>query len=103
MAATQGKTFLGRWGVHLAVLAFVVLWTVPTLGILVSSLRDKDQIAVSGWWTALTTSTQTEAARLPAAAAQVEKDGKFVIEGNLFEGGGGGQISAFGTRTQEPA
>src|SRR5262245_28674457 len=101
--ATKGKPFLGRWGVHLAVLAFVVVWTIPTLGILVSSLRDKDQIAVSGWWTALTTSTRTEAARLPAAAAQTEKGGKFVIEGNLFEGSSGGQISAFGTRSQEPS
>jgi alpha-glucoside transport system permease protein len=103
MAASKGKPFLGRWGVHLAVLVFVVLWTIPTLGILISSLRDKDQIAISGWWTALTTSTDTQAARLPAAAAQVEKDGKFVIEGNLFEGGGGGKISAFGARSQEPA
>jgi alpha-glucoside transport system permease protein len=87
----------------LAVLAFVVLWTIPTLGILVSSLRDKDQIAVSGWWTALTTSTNTEAGRLPAAAAQTEKDGKFVIEGNLFEGSSARQVSAFGTRSQEPS
>ena len=52
MAASKGKSFFGRWGVHLAVLAFVVLWTIPTLGILISSLRDEDQIAVSGWWTA---------------------------------------------------
>ena len=87
MAASRGKSFFGRWGVHLAVLAFVALWTIPTLGILISSLRDKDQIAVSGWWTALATSSQTEAVRLPPASAQAEKDGKFVLEGNLFEGG----------------
>jgi alpha-glucoside transport system permease protein len=103
MTAARRKLNLGRWGVHLAVLAFVVLWTIPTLGILISSLRDKDQIAVSGWWTALTTSTQTEAGRLPTATAQSEKGGKFVIEGNLFEGGGGRQLSAFGVRSQEPS
>ncbi|HET9534769.1 MAG TPA: carbohydrate ABC transporter permease [Mesorhizobium sp.] len=101
MAASRGKSFFGRWGVHLAVLAFVALWTIPTLGILISSLRDKDQIAVSGWWTALATSSQTEAVRLPPASAQAEKDGKFVLEGNLFEGGSR-QVNAFGTRAQEP-
>ena len=103
MAASRRKPVLGRWGLHLAVLVFVALWTIPTLGILVSSLRDKDQIAVSGWWTALTTSSQTQAGRLPAASAQTEKDGKFVIEGSLLEDGGSSKISAFGTRSQEPA
>ena len=40
MAGASGKSFIGRFGVHLAVLFFVALWTVPTLGILISSLRD---------------------------------------------------------------
>ena len=44
-------------------LVFVALWTIPTLGLLVSSLRDKDQIIASGWWTALSSSSQTEAGR----------------------------------------
>ncbi|TIX12406.1 MAG: carbohydrate ABC transporter permease, partial [Mesorhizobium sp.] len=50
MAASTGKSFASRFGVHIAVLIFVAIWTVPTLGILVSSLRDKDQIIASGWW-----------------------------------------------------
>ncbi len=102
MAAATGKSFAARWGVHLAVLAIVALWTMPTLGILVSSLRDKDQIIVSGWWAALTSSSQTEAGRLPPASAQAGKDGKFVIEGNIFGDGPARAISAFGTRAQAP-
>ena len=35
---SAGKSFFGKFGVHLAVLVFVVIWTVPTLGILVTSL-----------------------------------------------------------------
>ncbi len=101
MAAT-GKSFAQRWGVHIAVLLIVIVWTVPTLGILVSSLRDKDQIAVSGWWTALTTSSQTGQGRTDAADAQVEQGGRFVISGNLLEDGTALTITAFGTRIQEP-
>ncbi len=99
---SAGKSFFGRFGVHLAVLFFVVLWTIPTFGILISSLRDKDQIIASGWWSSLAGSVQTEAGRLPPASAQAEKDGKFVIEGNLFEQPGSREIQAFGTRAQAP-
>ncbi|MEO3386931.1 carbohydrate ABC transporter permease [Mesorhizobium sp. CAU 1741] len=102
MAAAAGKSFASRWGVHLAVLLIVIAWTIPTLGILVSSLRDRDQIAVSGWWTALTTSSQTGQGRTEGAEAQVERDGRFVISGNLLGEDDAGTIAAFGTRIQEP-
>ncbi|PBC05263.1 carbohydrate ABC transporter permease [Mesorhizobium sp. WSM3860] len=102
MAATRGKSFVGRFGVHLAVLIFVVIWTIPTLGILVSSLRDKDQIIASGWWNSFASSSQTEAGRLPAASAQTQKDGKYVIEGNVFGDGAKRAISAFGTKAAAP-
>ena len=102
MAAATGKSFVGRFGVHAAVLAFVVIWTIPTLGILVSSLRDKDQIIASGWWSSFSSSSQTEAGRLPAASAQVEKDGKFVLEGNIFGDGPARNIAAFGVKAANP-
>ena len=95
MANATGKSFLGRFGVHIAVLVFVTIWTIPTLGILVSSLRDKDQIIASGWWNAFSSSSQTEAGRLPPPTGQVEKDGKFVLEGNIFDGGEARRISLF--------
>ena len=100
--ATARKGFAGRFGVHIAVFIFVAIWTIPTLGILVSSLRDKDQIIASGWWSSFASSTQTEAGRLPPASAQVEKDGKFVIEGNIFGDAPARDISAFGLRAAAP-
>ncbi|UCI31241.1 carbohydrate ABC transporter permease [Mesorhizobium sp. B4-1-4] len=102
MAVTTGKSFVGRFGVHIAVLVFVVIWTIPTLGILVSSLRDKDQIVASGWWNSFASSSQTEAGRLPAASAQTQKDGKYVIEGNIFGDGAKRAISAFGVKAAAP-
>ncbi len=92
-----------RFALHLAVIVIVALWTLPTAGLLVSSLRDKDQLAVSGWWTALTTSEQNAAGRLKGKADAIERDGKFVISGDLFEGAENkGVIKAFGTRVQQP-
>ncbi|QRM54264.1 carbohydrate ABC transporter permease [Sinorhizobium sp. BG8] len=88
--------------VHFSVVLLVVLWTLPTVGLLISSLRDKDQLAVSGWWTALSTSTQNIVARAPSPDTQVERDGKFVVSGNLLEGQKG-SVSAFGFSSREPA
>ena len=84
------------------VLVFVALWTIPTLGILVSSLRDRDQIIVSGWWEALTTSSQTDAGRLAGGEEEVERDGQFVIEGNMLEEGDSRAITRFGVTVREP-
>ena len=37
----------------ITMVALVVLWTVPTLGLLVTSFRTRDDAASSGWWTAV--------------------------------------------------
>lgn len=93
---------LPRLIVHISVLFVVILWLLPTLGILVSSLRDKDQITVSGWWTAFSSSSQTEALRLGDPSTQTQQGDRFVIAGNVFGEGKSGNVSAFGVRVQEP-
>lgn len=42
---------LGRFFVNLALLILILIWTVPTIGIFVSSFRNRDKIDTSGWWT----------------------------------------------------
>jgi alpha-glucoside transport system permease protein len=39
--------------VRLAVLVIAIIWTMPTAGLLISSLRPPNDISSSGWWTVL--------------------------------------------------
>jgi alpha-glucoside transport system permease protein len=44
---------LGSLFVRVALLTLCLIWTVPTLGLLVSSFRPRDAVQSSGWWTVL--------------------------------------------------
>ena len=92
-----------RLFVHFAVLVIVVIWLIPTLGIFVSALRDKDQIVVSGWWTAFAGSSRTVASRLGLPDQQTQDGAVYVIAGNVLQGKEGRSIRAFGTRVAQPA
>ncbi len=37
----------------IVMVALALLWTIPTVGLLVSSFRDREAVATSGWWTVL--------------------------------------------------
>ncbi len=91
------KINFSKLAAHLALLFFVALWTFPTVGLLVSSVRDKDQLAVSGWWTALTDSTRQNAVRVGTAKEQVKEGDLYVIKGNILGADGRGQtVKTFG-------
>lgn len=95
-----GKKPALLWVVHICTALLVALWVLPTFGLLVSSFRTGDQISTSGWWQALSTQeSQLPAIRL--AGEEAQKDGVFVIEGNLFDGAGA-VISHWGTSSREP-
>jgi alpha-glucoside transport system permease protein len=40
--------------INLTVIALIVIWTVPTIGLFITSFRDKQAISNSGWWTVFT-------------------------------------------------
>jgi alpha-glucoside transport system permease protein len=92
-----------KFALNLAVLLIIAIWTFPTAGLLVSSLRDKNLIATSGWWTALSTTDRSAQGRMADPSKQVSKDGKFEISGSLFAEGQTGVVKAFGLRVQKPS
>ena len=44
------KAFSSKWA-SIFIIVFTVVWTVPTVGLLVTSLRPGKDVAKSGWWT----------------------------------------------------
>ena len=87
------------WAVHISAVLLVLLWVFPTFGLLVSSFRTGDQIASSGWWQALS----TQEAQLPAIrlkGEEVQKDGVFVIEGQLLDTAA--TVSRWGISSKDP-
>ncbi len=41
------------WTSIIVMVILAILWSIPTLGLLVSSFRSRDAVASTGWWTAL--------------------------------------------------
>ncbi|MFT6928047.1 MAG: alpha-glucoside transport system permease protein [Psychromonas sp.] len=88
--------------VHLSVLFLVLLWTFPTAGLLISSFRDKDQLAVSGWWEALSSSEQNLIGRTDGPDQQVLLDGQYVLSGQIEDFNPKNEILRFGWTSMEP-
>jgi alpha-glucoside transport system permease protein len=53
-AATKAKKRLTSPWASLIAIAIAVLWTIPTFGLLVTSIRPESDIRSSGWWTFFT-------------------------------------------------
>lgn len=110
MEGIAGRKPALLWAVRLSVVLIVLAWLLPTVGLLVSSFRDRDQITRSGWWTAPLATPMAFRARADAAA-EVEAEGRFVIEGSVFADPeqarwfpeGQGTVAAFGIRAVAPA
>ena len=49
----KNKKSLPTLVITIVLIVFCILWTIPTLGILVTSFRTADAASATGWWTAL--------------------------------------------------
>ncbi len=96
-----GKKSSLTWAVNLSVVFIVALWLFPTVGLFVSSFRTADQISTSGWWKSLFPSEQNLTLRTgDPDEVRIERDGLYVVEGNLFEAGSKADISVWGTSSR---
>ncbi|MGB8621899.1 MAG: carbohydrate ABC transporter permease [Paracoccaceae bacterium] len=110
MEGIAGQKSRLTWAVNISVVLMVVIWLIPTVGLLVSSFRDRDQINRSGWWDAAFSVSQNyrTVGDLETLARQ---DGVYVVTGNVFTDGnnadafaqGPGTVTAFGDSGRAPA
>ena len=91
------------WAVNLSAALLVLLWTIPTFGLLVSSFREKDQIISSGWWESMFPQESALQVRSSAPDTAVQEGAAYVITGSAFDEGQAGTVSAFGISSREPA
>ena len=48
---TLWERITNRWVIKLVILLVVILWLIPTLGVLISSFRPAGDVDATGWWT----------------------------------------------------
>lgn len=101
MSSIAGTKSGLTWAVHISVVLLVALWLFPTVGLFVSSFRTADQITSSGWWAAMLPAERGEALRTGNPDSQVQQDGQWVIQGNLFAEGSKATISSWGTSMRD--
>jgi alpha-glucoside transport system permease protein len=53
MQSRSRQQLLGSLFVNGTLLLLVIIWTIPTAGIFISSFRQRNDIASSGWWNVL--------------------------------------------------
>ncbi len=66
---------------HIAVLAIVILWVVPFIGLATTSMRPQKDANETGFWRAFTSMERGHAIRTLGGA----EEGSTLIEGNIFD------------------
>ena len=79
-ATGKRQKFLGSLFVNGTLLLLVLVWSVPTIGLLVSSFRSRADIASSGWWTVLPHQEWEKVTEMPIPD-DVDPNGVMTIAG----------------------
>jgi alpha-glucoside transport system permease protein len=81
MESAKLQKRLGSLSVNVVLFLLVLMWTIPTLGIFVSSFRHRDDIATSGWWTVLPFRDWQPVREIKPADLGLDPNGVMEIEG----------------------
>ena len=81
MESGKRQKLLGGLFINGMLLLLVLIWTIPTMGIFVSSFRNRDDISSSGWWNILPHREWQPVQELDPIAAGLNPDGVMQIEG----------------------
>ena len=81
MGSIQRQRRLGGLLVNGALLLIVLLWTVPTIGLFVSSFRSREAIQSSGWWNVLPHRAWETTRVISVSELGLDPSGPMEIEG----------------------
>ena len=77
----KSRKWVGPLLVNGALLLLVIFWSIPTLGLLVSSLRTRADIQSSGWWDILPHKEWRMVSSLDPKALGLDPNGVMEVEG----------------------
>lgn len=83
---------------QVALFAIVLVWAMPTLGLLVSSFRTSEELSSSGWWTAASMKIRVNMRRTGGAQSLLKAGDKYVLGGRLYPAGSEVRIRQFWLR-----
>jgi alpha-glucoside transport system permease protein len=81
MRSAKQQKQVGSLVINGVLLVLVLIWTIPTLGIFVSSFRNRDDIANSPWWHIFPHREWQETARIEPREEGLDPDGVMEIRG----------------------
>ncbi len=81
MKGTRRQRIVSLILVNGMLLILVLLWTVPTMGLFISSFRDRFSIQTSGWWTVFPHREWVPVATIDPRAQGLDATGVMAVEG----------------------
>lgn len=81
MASQKNTKRTNSLVVNGVLLLIVIIWTIPTLGIFVSSFRNRDDIATTAWWKVLPHRAWQSTAEIDIKDLELDPNGVMTIEG----------------------
>ncbi len=76
---------LGRIPTHLIIIVTILIWIVPTLGLLITSIRPVQAVNTTGWWTVFSQQRNASAPYVQYCASCHGADGKVISQADLTD------------------